>query len=354
MKEIVKKNVLDAIHHILKEQHQYLDEEKMNKADELIIPYVEENCDFDEKEFKVKVFGVPVLSNDRRIFPVVVMYYAIMQDNVELLKRLKEKDYSFGGVQHSINIYALDKQLSSKFKELDYIRYLIKYGKSMEHFYLSLRGLDNHEREKVIRDFSDIVKADPTVLKVGEDEQDSCNYLTRRNIELFGKDYLINLDEKRRKLLNSFHFQINEENVESVRELVDKYPDYNNFLPLYKDVLALFSVDDLGNMTDKDAKLYAAAYKNKVIYRMKELLSSKPDFDCPIDFIRYEIFKVLSNEEILELDYDVMDEISKIKYVELDNVYVLPVKKINSIIHKDKFKKRKDEIIERIDIFHRK
>lgn len=354
MEEVVKKNVLDAIHHILICQRQYLDEEKMKKADELIIPYVEDNFEYREDEFKVKKYGPPVLSNDKRIFPIVIRYYAIMQDNLSLLEKLEEDDYSFVGSQHVIKFFSLDKQLSNKFKEKDYIRYLKKNGTCIEHFYNTLRGLDHHQREKILKEFSEIVKADPTTLDVGKDEREFFNFLTRRNIEYFGKEFLLSLDDKQRKLVNSFYFQTNDSNVSKIKELVIKYPDFKMPVPLYKDVLDLFSVDELGTMSDKDIALYEAADKAKVLLRMKELLEIKPSFDCSKEFIRIEIFNWLTNEEILNLDWKTMEEIGKIKPIEINNAYVFPVKKMNSIIGKNERKKKVDEIIEKIDIFHRK
>lgn len=354
MEEVVKNNVLDAIHYILKNQHQFLDEEKISKTDELIIPYIEENFEYSADEFRVKVYGAPVLSNDKRIFPIVVRYYAIMQDNLSLLEKLEENGYSFiGGNQHSIKLFALDKQLSSKFKEKEYIPYLKKHSVSLEHFYTTLRGLDHQERERVLKEFSEIVKSNPTVLSIGEDKNCS-NFLSRRNIEFFGKEFLLSLDDRQRKLLNSFYFQINEDNASKIKELIMKYPDINMSMPLYKEVLDMFTIDELGTMSEKDKKLYSAALKGNVLLRMKEILSINPLFDCPKDFIRYEIFKELDNEKILELSYETMEEIANINYIELDNVYVIPVKKIYSVINKEKRKQLKDELIEKIDIFHRK
>ena len=354
MEKIVIENVLDAIHHILRNQRQYLDEEKMKKADELIIPYVEENFEYKEDEFKVKRFGPPVLSNDRRIFPILIRYYAIMQDNLSLLEKLEEKDFSFIGNQHVVKLFALDKQLSSKFKEPEYIRYLINNGDAIEHFYTTLRGLDHSERDRILREFSEIVKSDPTTLNVGIENDKNNNFLTRRNIELFGKEFLLNLSDKQRNLVNSFYFQVDEKNISKIKELITKYPDFDLSIPLYSDVFKILTVDELGTMSDKDRVLYDMAAKANLLVRMKQLLSINPDFDCPKDFIKYEIFRVLSNEEILDLSYEVMEEIGSIKIVELNDVYVFPVKKINAIINRDKFKKKKAEIIERIDIFHKK
>lgn len=354
MEEIVKKNVLDAVHYILRNQHQYLDEEKMNKADELIIPYIEDNFEYKKDEFKVKKFGAPVLSNDKRIIPICIKYYAIMQDNLSLLEKLEEMDYSFVGVQHSIKLFALDKQLSSKFKEKDYIYYLKKNNTCIEHFYNTLRGLDHHERELILKEFSLIVKEDPTTLEVGREKDGFYNFLTRRNIELFGKDFLLSMDKKQRELINTFYFQIDDSNISKIKELVVKYPDFKMPIPLYVDILNMFSVDEIGTMSDKDIRLYAAADKFHLLDRMKGLLEVNPEFDCPKGFINKDVFNWLTNEDILKLDYETMEEIGKIKCVELKNAIVFPVNKINSIIHKNERKKKVDEFIEKVDIFHRK
>lgn len=361
MEEVVKKNVLDAIHFILKLQRQYIDEDKMKKADELIIPYVENNFEYDKNEFKVKVFGAPVLVNDKRIFPIVIRYYAIVQDNLSLLSKLEEENYSFKGIQHVIKFYALDKQLSNKFKEKDYIRYLKKNDDCIEHFYNTLRGLNHHEREVILKEFSEIVKADPTVLEVGKEDDEFFNFLTRRNIEYFGKDFLLSLDDKQRKLVNSFYFQVDDSNISKIKELVIKYPDFKMPIPLYVDILNMFTVDEIGTMSDKDIELYAVADKKHLLPRMKELLEINPSFDCPKEFINKDIFW-LTNEEILDLDWETMEEISKIKRKELnDGTFVIPVNKMRATIDKSKenknkneLKKKVDGIIEKIDVFHRK
>ena len=340
MEEVVIKHVLDAVHFTLKNQRQYLDPIKMEKADSLIVPYIEENFEYSEGEFAVKYPGRVILAGDKRIVPIVIRYYAIMQDNLSLLKRLEDEKYNFSGNQNSINYFVLDKQLSSKFKTNEYIRDLKKYGVVFEHFYSTLRGLDYREREKILVDFADIVKKRPNLMQVGTKGHDYPNLLTRRNIDLFGKDFLLSLDDKQIRLVNSFYFQITEDNINEIKELVIKYPNFSMPIPLYREILDYFTVDELGNMSVKDMRLYEIATKNHLIDRMKELLSKNPEFDCPDNFIRYEIFRVIDNETILSLSNEVMEELSKVRLVELNNVYVFPVKKINRIIMKDKLKKK--------------
>lgn len=344
MEEIVKKEVLDAVHVILKNQKQYLDLNKMDEIDKEIIPYIEENFECDINEFKVKKFGAPILVNDKRIIPIVLRYYAMMEDNLNLLSKLEESKYDFGGVRHTINFYVLDRQLSSKFRDRDYIRYITRYGEQFESFYSTLRGLNYHEREKYLNHFSQMLKDDPTVLHVGENNG-TYNFLTRRNLELFGKDYLLGLDEKQRNLVNSFYFSVNENSVTKIKELVTKYPNFSMPIPLYKDIFDKFTIDELGTMSYKDIQLYQAADKVGVIDRMKQLLKLNPEFTCPIEFIRYEIFKVLDNETILGLSEEVMKEIANIKFVESKDVFVFPVKKINYIIMKHNIKEKIEGII---------
>lgn len=346
MEEIVIKNVLDAVHYVLHTQKQYNDEKVMAKVDKEIVPFIEENFEYSNTEFRVKHFGTPVLVGDKRIKPILLRYYAMCQNNVDLLEKLEQEDYSFIGNHHSYNFFALDRQLSTKFKEKTYIHLLVKHSNSIERFYDSLRGLDYHEREKYMRDFADMVKHDQTVLSVGETRNDYCNFLTRRNIELFGKDFLLSLDKKQRKLVNSFHFQIGESNIDKVKELVIKYPDFKMSIPLYKDILDNFSVDELGTMSDKDAKLYAEAIKANVVDRVKDLLKANPLFNCPPGFIRYEIFKVLDNKTILSLSEEAKDEIVSMRFVELKNAYVFPVKKLNKIVTKDKIRQKIESFIE--------
>ena len=67
-----------------------------------------------------------------------------------------------------------------------------------------------------------------------------------------------------------------------------------------------------------------------------------PDFNCPNGFIRPEIFKVLSDEEIIGLTNEGINEILSIKIPEIDNVLVMPVKKIRKVLANDEKRKNKE------------
>ena len=329
--------VINTIHSILNNQNVHFDEETMNKADEEIIPYIRENFQYKDSEFKVKHKSL-LLNNDKRVFPIVIRYYAICQDNLDLLEKLNDANYNFINSSKSFNFFALDKQMSSKFKERKYIHYLMNNNNVFLSFYRSIRDLSFEEREKIIKDFSDIIKENPDTLKVGEDG--SCNYLIKRNIKYLGKDFLVKINKKQRNLLNSFVFKIDSNNALAVKELIIKYPDLDMPNLLLQGVLNKLSTDEIGNMSSKDMILYIDAIKCDMVDRVRDLLIKNPNFDCPEGFIRYEIFGVLNNDTILSLSDDAKRKIANIKYVVLNDAYVFPVKKINKVVAKDKIKSK--------------
>ena len=347
MEERAIKNVLDAIHYLIEVRHIHISDEELKRLDDEIIPYIKDNFEYDEKEFRVIQHGVPKLANDSRVIPIAIRYFAIHECNLELLKKLGEAGYDFLNDKRAIKFYALDKQMSSKFKERDYIRYLMKHDKVFEHFERTLIGLNRHDREKYIKEFAEMVKSDVTVLNIGSGKHENCNFLTRKNLELFGKDFLLSLNEKQRNLINSFYFQIDKEDAEKLKELVIKYPDFKMIIPLYSSVLNAFTIDELATMPYEHVKLYEVAMRNDLIDRMKNILKMNPAFTCPLSFIRYEIFKVLDDETILKLSDKAIDEIASLRFVESKKVYVFPVKKINKIVAKDIPKKKKEGIFKK-------
>ena len=127
MNETVVKEVLDAIHIMLKNNGFAFTLEQISSTDDFIIPFISE-LGIDSKEFNVEKKGVPRLVNDKRIIPIFIRYFALIEDNKELYEKLKKEDYVFYE-NHVIKFYALDRLLSAKFDIDEYIRLLNEYGK---------------------------------------------------------------------------------------------------------------------------------------------------------------------------------------------------------------------------------
>jgi hypothetical protein len=338
MSSVVIEKVLEAIHYVLEHNEFKFTDKQLSLADDFITPFIDD-LDIDSKEFNVVTVGVPKLVNDKRIFPILTKYFAFIEDNMALYTELKQEDYSFIGSQ-GIKFYALDRVITGNFKKNEYKNILLKYENAISKFYSSIRGLDKESKEKYSKEFSDIVHIDQTTLKVGyDDENINCNYLILNNIKLFGKDFLLKLNSKQREMINNMHIYISEEEALKIKELFTKYPEYSSNIEFGSDLLKYCSVDEISSMSVKDSILYEEAIKAELFDRMRNILKLNPEFNCPSSFIRKEIFDVLSDEEIVGLTYEGIEEILDIKIPEIDNVIVKPVKKIRKVLAHDEKRK---------------
>lgn len=343
---IVEEKVLEAIHGVLRQNEFVFSDKQMEKADEFIIPFISD-LDIDPSEFKCVPQSMPKLLYDKRVLPLTVKYFAYIEDNMTLYNTLMEDGYSFYK-NHSINFYALDRVITGNFKKNEYKNLLLKYEKPISRFYATLRGLDKDKKEKISLEFSDIVHIDQTTLKVGCDrfgEISHYNFLTSNNIENFGKEFLLKTSDRQREIISDMHFNLNDSEASKIKELFNKYPNYSGVIDLSRELLDSFTIDELNYMSLKDSILFEEALKNNVVERMKNILSLDPSFDCPSSFIREEIFRVLSDPQIIELSDDAKKSISLIKIPRVDGVLVMPVKKINKIVFKDKLHKKMESII---------
>ena len=339
MNKIVEKNVMDAIHYILEHNGFKFTDKQISLADDFINPFIDD-LEIDPKEFNVVTIGVPKLVKDKRILPLLTKYFAFIEDNMGLYTELKEENFVFSE-NYSIKFYALDRVVTGNFKRNDYKKLLLKYEDVLSHFYSSIRGLDKEDREKYSNDFSNIIHIDQTTLKVGN------NFIVKKNIELFGKDFLLKLNSKQREMINNIYTNLNAEEVSKIRELFTKYPDYSSNIDLSSDLIKYLSIDEISSLTLKDFILCESALKCGLLDRIKGILEINPEFDCPSAFIRPEIFKVLSDEEIIGLTNEGIDEILSIKIPEIDNVLVMPIKKIRKVLAHDEKRKNNDGSIKK-------
>lgn len=343
MSDLIVKNVLDAIHYVLKHNGFEFTDKQIQRADDEIISLIKESNNFSDKEFQVEIPGVPRLVHDQRINPFLIKYFAIIDGNLSLYNSLIEANYNFNKNVNIIKFYALDKVMTSNFKKNEFVKLIIKNDEVIGNFYSTLRGLEKSQKEKYCSEFSNIIHIDASTMKVGYDTRDGYNFLIKRNIDYFGSDFLINTNKNQRNIINSLHFHMKIEDAHKIKELLIKYPDCHINIILNSDVLRMFTIEEIVNMSLKDAKLYEVALKSNLVSRMKEILKVNSNFDCPSSFIKEEIFRVIDNETILGLTDEGILEISKIRIPEIDNVVIMPVKKIKRIVLIDNMRKLKDE-----------
>lgn len=310
MNEIVEDKVLEAIHYILEYNGFKFSDEKKSLADTYITPSIGD-LNINPKEFNVVTMGAPKLFADKRIVPLVIEYFAVIQKNKDLYNALNKEAYVFYE-KHSIKFYALDRVLTGNFNVDEYKNLLLEYEGVVSRFYSSLRGLSKEEKEKCCKDFAFIVHSDPTVLEVGYnngEEGSNYNFLTAKNICLFGKEFLLSINSNQREMINSIDFNIREDEALKIKELCTRYPEFLGNISLCSNLLRYFTIDEISNMKMKDSIMYEEAMEYGLLDRMKNILSLNPDFNCQKEFIRVEIFNAFSDEEIIGLTCDAKKEV---------------------------------------------
>lgn len=347
MSSLTIEKILEAIRYIITQNGYELTEKQIDKANKEIIPYLYETLTISDKDYNVHYIGRPVLSKDRKIYPAVMKYFSITQENSGLYNDLLEDGYRFIEPHTNFKFYSLDRNFTNHFKKNEFKKLILKNDEVFRTFYYSLRGLDSKEKELYYTEFERIIRKDASTMKVGQNTRggyNSFNYLTYRNIKYFGGDYLTSIGTNERNVINNLHCRLDDEIVSYIKSLLEKYPDFKAMIPIDSKVIKNFTIDELNNMSYKDSKLYEHALKNNLVSRVKELLKMDEDFNAPENFIREEVFKVLSNEEILNLSMDAIEKISKIKFKQIDNVIVMPVKEIYKIVSHDKLHRKIENI----------
>lgn len=343
-------DVLDYIHSVIKLNNVPLYEEAKEKADKEIDSFIRERVNIAKPK---KGYIVSSKYRDVKIprdvfLEIVLQYYAIANDNLRLLEILKSRGFNFTE-NNRIKFFLFDKDFVSKFPFNKYIDLLVKEDIVFRRFYNMIRGLTDEEKDKYLTDFSEIICNKPNICVDGNNNGDFyddgflTSLLSPRNLEFFGKEFLMNTTLKQRRIIDSLGSHLREKHLIKVRELLEKYPDFDCKIQLNPELLDVLSVDEIANMSTKDVFLYSKAMSrgNNLVERMHNVLLLNPNFMCSEYFIRPEIFKSMSDEVISGLTPVGVEEIEQIKIPLIENVYVMPIRKVNRAVLKDEKRKKK-------------
>ncbi len=337
--------IINSIHSVLHLSGQRPDNSTLNKFDVLIRDYIlsNYNCEKEKRGF-VHSFHEIVMS-PREIEPLVLRYFAMINDNLSLLEKLKGKNFDFLVNYYNFKLYALDRDFSSKFNEEKYIDLLLNQEEVMRRFYGTIRKLPIDEKKEMISTFSEIMQVNSNLTKDPKsvDNHLLVNLMSYTNLKYFGKEFILKSTIYQRRILNSLDNFLSDDDYIKIKELLEKYPRLEPKIPLNSEVINLFTFEELNSMSHKDSVLYMQVMENGFLSRVREILHLCPSFSCPLDFLKPEILKVLSNEIIVSLSDEAKLEISRIPIPYINGVYVMPVKKINKVVSKDCKMRKKEE-----------
>lgn len=342
-------DVLDTIHSIIKLNNVRLDDESRERADIEIQDYIKERLNIVSNKkgivlsSKYKDLKIP----RNTLIDIMLQYYAIANDNLRLLEILKGRNFVFTE-SNRIKLFLLDKEFASKFPFNKYIDLLVKEDIVFRRFYGMIHTFTDEDKNKYTEMFSDVICTKPNICIDNSksdtyDEGFLTSLLTPRNLDFFGKDFLLNSTLNQRRVIDSLGSHLKVYELNKVKELLEKYPDFDCKIQLSPELLGILSADEIAGMSDKDAFLYGKVMSKgyNLIDRLHNILDLNPDFVCSESFLRPEIFKSLTDEEIAGLTPKGVEEIENIRIPLIENVYVMPIRKINRAVAKDNRLKKK-------------
>jgi len=367
--EILSKNILNDIknklinNNVVLEKNQELSTDmKMLKIIESVVQndyeFIYKDKDAFEKDIENKELNSYVMSS------LIQYYMAIYHENLDLLHKLLDNKFNWeSDTEYKMNLFVLDKRLTSNFSENELFDILEGNTLLLRNFYRSLyRYKDDKEidEEKFIKMICNILKRNKDI---GKSKWPRCNHLFTVDLLMnFSEDEILNLTDTQKHILDGFENDKNK-GTELKLNLIKNY-NYSKNLIYWEQFDTYFTIDEILNFTDSDIELFSKIFNSEfdeledydiivplAIQKIKNIKKINPNFDYKLYAIVYD---VLSEEEIMSLSIDGVNNINhccfQYRYSKFESEYNLTEKNLRRWI---KNKKRDDSLKNKILKLHR-
>lgn len=347
--DIYVENMLRKIRAEIKKCYIDLDKEKSKKTDNLMKEVLKEvYTTVKEKQTVLDVLNL-VSEKDKKSAPqeklnetLVLYYYALYNDNIDLLQQLLASDFSFYASFNSLELSVLDERISKKIPRDLYLHLVKNQSKIISNFYSSLRSIDKEDPEKAEKlrvSFANILTKNPNVTERAERRHFASELyeklLTADVIDSFDEDYLINAQENQKELINNTADSVSNVKIKlfRIKQLLEDYPKFSSKIILTEDILKMLTNKEIYEMSETDIEFYNYALFQHTQKQAHELLRLNPDFTKNLknyDFMGHFTFEILDVDTILSLSNKALEEIGNIvfnkKHIE-KNIQNIIVKK---------------------------
>lgn len=368
--------MIESREHFVKERLDYIrttvkcgvkefDYSKIFKIDLLIKEELDKMYDAKMSNPKTKdkyyVVNGGISSDERKeLKKLVLYYYAIYNDNLDLLKKLVDENFKFEDNNGNLNLYALDRNFTKYFNEDELVSILKCSGAECKSFYNKLMNVeskkinypnrkelleeyeklrnkllfgnlsedervsiksrleeiasqinievfykyDEGERDKIMSDFVSLMRINPMISKRKnqyEDEFSYRNLVTPSNLEILGVDTLLSLSDYQKDMINRNYNARDSYAVIRMKELIDKAPDFYTRLTLNDEILNNLTNDEIINLTPEMEEIFEKAALTHNVSRIKGLVKKEFCLEENIDFIDNDFLDSLSDEEIIKI-----------------------------------------------------
>ena len=253
IKEIIKRNEY-FIHYDdeIKINNYFYDLDKIKEVDIKILDVISSFCILDKDIINNKYKFV--YDDKEKSLEVLTLYYiALYNDNLVLLNKLMDSNFNFNR-DGKLNLFALDKRLSSQFEMDEYIKLLKNNLVIFKNFFESLDSKNNDV--DIINRFCYIVKS------LGEKFNNDNEYLYVKELfKYFSDEEILNLNNKQRNILNSCW-----SNPELIIYLIKEY-DFDKDLVNWDLFEEDFSIEEILDLSDSNIKAINYMYESLYNYR---------------------------------------------------------------------------------------
>lgn len=324
--EIVARNILSDIKDKLRINGVILEEKQEKLTDKKMIEIIKSVVENDYKFMHKKEDEFEKDEQNEKlnfyVMKSLIQYYmAIYNDNLDLLHKLLDNDFDWNcNKYYEMNLFVLDKRISSKFSEEELFDILKSNSKLLRNFYYSLyyslyreQNDEKVNADELINKACNILKKDKDIVQLERKRLDS--FFTVDLLNNLSEEEILNLNDEQKGFLNYFE---EDSYKKFALKMVKKY-NYSKELIYWDDFEKYFTEEEILNFSDEDIEVYKCilGYRLDVgncdsiistaIKKVKEIKKEKPDFNYRLNALAYS---VLTKEQIMSLSEDAIDEIN--------------------------------------------
>ena len=326
--DVYAKTYLNEIKERIKQNQITLSGERETETDEYMVEIIKSLCikpryNLDDKEkFVLRLLPTDSKEDTERIFITLMLYYtAVYNENIELLNKLLEAGFRFGYRSSNLDLFVLDKRISSQFNTNFYINLIKEQISLFKEFYLSLKdnepiykssNPDNPVEElsidEVIQKFANILKQNPNIAISKNKYYRNKPYefsrlLTKKSINYFDEDIILNATEEQKQNIIS-HSKYMYLSKQSIARLTTLMIDSNFSIDIedhWNEVLEELSDYELIKINELDKNIFRDVHLDisHQIYNDKKNIKNTPELF--IQKVREELNKRLKKEKVQDL-----------------------------------------------------
>ena len=244
------------------------------------------------------------LNTDEKKCYYIKIYTALYFDNLEILTLLNRNNFSLGIYPSNLGIYILDNSFTKHFTNISYIDFITRYKPYLHSFFLSIKDLNNKEKETYIKRFIKLTTSLDCTLKILEkDSKTIVNSLfTKKSLDTFNDNtyFSASLDQLT-NIIAPLETIPSKDTIKRLNNLIAK-TNFSMFYHNYDLMFELFSDEELLDIKISPEYFLTKALNNGInITRALFIYKHYPEIINNCGCLNLQIFDNYSDDEIINL-----------------------------------------------------